>query len=106
MAENVIHTIIPGATINLGYFDEDNITFIQRRIGEILLHEFVQWIDIDRASIVRTMQYILSQRREIVPKMNQRVIMSICNEFRNHQNEVNKVLVWEQGYVQSQRNID
>ena len=103
---NVVHTIAPGASINSGYFDVDNINFIQTRVSQELSREFEQQIIIDRASITRIMQRVLAERREVVPKMNRRVIMYICNEFRNHQNEVNKHLNWESSYVSSQRNVD
>jgi len=106
MSTNVIHTIAPGAAIPLGYYDEDNINFIQNKIAEVLSREFIQRIVIDKASIVRVMQRVLAERREPIPKLNQRTIMYICNDFRNHQQETNRALNWEEGYVQSQRNID
>lgn len=103
---NVVHTIAPGATIPSGYFDTDNVNFIQGKVSEVLSWEYQQQIVIDHASIVRVMQRVLAERREVVPKLNQRVIMYLCNEFRNHQNEVNRSLNWEDGYVSSQRNVD
>jgi len=106
MSMNVIHTIAPGAAINSGYFNQDNITFIQNAVTEELSREFQQQVIIDRASITRIMQRVLSERREVIPKMNRRVIMNLCNEFRNHQIQVNKHLNWESGFVSSQRNVD
>ena len=103
---NVVHTIAPGAAINSGYFDPDNISFIQNRVSDELSREYEQQVIIDRASITRVMQRVLEERREVVPKMNRRVIMYLCNEFKNHQNVVNKHLNWEAGYVSSQRNVD
>lgn len=103
---NVVHTIYPGAAINEGYFDDDNITFIQNKIAEVLSREYIQYIHINRADIIRVMQRVLEERRENVPKMNQRVIMYICNDFRTHQIDVNKKLNWEKYYVQSQRLMD
>lgn len=103
---NVIHTISPGAAIPEGYFDSDNITFIQVRIAEILSHEYVQEIVINRADIIRIMQRVLTDRRENIPKLNQRVIMTICNDFRVHQLEANRNYNFEEGYTSSQRLID
>ena len=103
---NVVHTIAPGAAINSGYFDVDNINFIQTRVSQELSRDFEQQVIIDRASITRVMQRVLAERREVIPKMNRRVIMYLCDEFRNHQHEVNKHLNWESGYVASQRNVD
>lgn len=106
MAQNVIHTIIPGATLNEGFFDDDNITFVQQKIAEVLHREYFQTIVISRSDIIRVMQRVLEERRENVPKMNQRVIMYITNDFRVHQLDVNKHLNWEDGYAYSQKRID
>jgi hypothetical protein len=106
MAENVIHTIIPGATLNEGFFDNDNITFIQEKVAEVLHREYYQTIVISRDAIIRIMQRVLENRRENVPKMNQRVIMILTNDFRTHQIDVNRKLNWEAGYAYSQQRID
>lgn len=106
MAQNVIHTIIPGAALNEGYFDNDNITFIQEQIAEVLHREYYQTIVMSRADIIRVMQRVLEDRRENVPKMNQRVIMILTNDFRTHQIDVNRKLNWEVGYAYSQQRID
>ena len=98
-----IHTLVPNASIPLGYFDEDNIRFIQKKITDVLLREFTQSILIDRASIIRVMQRIIEERIEPVPRMNERVIMSITNEFRVHQASAQKHMNWESNYVLSQR---
>jgi hypothetical protein len=106
MAENVIHTIIPGATLNEGFFDNDNITFIQEKVAEVLHREYYQTIVISRDAIIRIMQRVLENRRENIPKMNQRVIMILTNDFRTHQIDVNRKLNWEAGYAYSQQRID
>lgn len=104
---STIHTLVPNATIPLGYYDEDNIRFIQNKITEVLRREYVQDILIDRGSIVRLMERALVDGRiEDVPKMNQRVVMMACNDFRVHQLDANKHLMWEAHYVQSQRLYD
>ena len=104
--ENIVNTIVPGAEINLGYFDDDNITFIQQKVCEILGKEYIQEIYMSRADIIRVMLRELELRRENVPKMNQRVIMDLCSDFRRHQQDVCKHLNWERGYIYSQRLID
>lgn len=102
---STIHTLVPNATIPLGYFDEDNIRFNQNRIRQVLRREFIN-ILIDRASIIRLMERVLLERIETVPKMNQRVVMYATNEYRVHQLQVDKHLKWEAHFVESQRLYD
>jgi len=71
-----------------------------------MLREYAQKINVDRASVVRIMQRVLGERLEPIPKMNQRVVMYICNEFRNHQHDINKHMNWEEHYIESQRLYD
>lgn len=103
---NVVHTIAPGAIVPFGYFDSDNVSFIQNKITEILSRSYHQQVVIDRASIIRVMKRVLAERNEIVPKLNQRVIMYLCSEFHSHQSDTRRALGWESGYVSSQRNVD
>lgn len=99
------HTIFPGY-IPDGFFDDDNIEFLRYKIADILNREYVQKINVDRASIIRIMQRIIGERAEPVVKMNVRVIMTICNEYRNHQAQTHKHANWEEHYVESQRLYD
>ena len=99
---STIHTLVPNANVPIGYFDEDNILFIQKKIVDVLKREFKQDILIDRASIIRIMERALLDRIETVPKMNERVLMIITNEFRVHQLEVDKNLKLEAHYFSSQ----
>lgn len=101
-----IHTLVPGGNIPAGYYDEDNIRFIQNKIREVLKRKFVQNIRIDRASIVRLMERALLDRSETIPRMNQRVVMYAVNEFMDYQLEVDKHLKWEAHFVESQRLYD
>jgi len=103
---STIHTLVPNATIPLGYYDEDNIRFIQNKIKEVLKRIFIQDILIDRASIVRVMERVLLDRIESVVKMNQRVIMTIVNEYLVYQLQTTKVLKAEEYYWASQRLYD
>ncbi len=104
--QSTLHTLVPNAAIPLGYFDEDNIRFIQRKIIEVLKREFKQTILFDRASIIRLMERVAIERLDPIPKMNQRVVMYATNEFRVHQLDVNKKLKWEEFYTLSQRLYD
>ena len=68
--------------------------------------EFKQQILIDRASIIRVMERALLDRIEPVPRMNERVVMEIASEFRNHQYDAQKHLNWEANYFHTQRLYD
>lgn len=105
MTMSNIHTIFPSSIV-YGYFDDDNIEFIRSKTADILKKQFTQDIIFDRASVIRVMQRVIEERRESVPKMNQRVIMYLCDEFRDHQINVNKHLRWEENYIESQRIYD
>lgn len=103
---STIHTLVPNASIPLGYYDEDNIRFVQDKIRRVLKRVFKQDILMDRGSIVRLMERSLLDRIETVPKMNQRAIMYGVNEYLNHNLEVEKHLKFEENYVLSQRLYD
>ncbi len=85
-----------------GYFDDDNIEFIRKKIADVLTDEFSQRFNVDRASVIRVMERILGERLEMIQRMNQRVIMSLVNEIRNFQHDVTKRLKWSNFYAQSQ----
>ncbi len=97
----VLHTQFNAAPV--GLFDEDNITFIQSKISEVLAREYKQRILISRGDIIRVMGKITDQFLETIPKMNQRVVMEICNDFRINQAYVDRNLKLEAGFVLSQR---
>lgn len=103
---STIHTLVPSNNIPLGYFDEDNIRFVQNKIKEVLKRQYYQDVLFDRGSIIRLMERAILDRIETVPKMNQRAIMYGTNEYRNHQLDVNKKLNWESHYSLSQRYYD
>lgn len=103
---STIHTLVPNANVPLGYFDEDNIVFIQKKIREVLKREFKQDILFDRGSIIRLMSRALLDRIDTVPFLNERTVMYATNEFRNYQIEVDKNLKLEAHYVLSQRLYD
>lgn len=100
-----VQTIFPGFLPD-GFVYDDNIEFIRSKVAEVLKREFVQTIIMDRASVVRVMQRVLEERLESIPKMNQRVIMYLTNEYRNHQFQARRNLNFEEHYVESQRLYD
>lgn len=99
------HTVFPGFVPD-GYFDNDNIEFIRDKCIRVLRGEFHQDINFDRASVIRIMSRVMEERLETIPKMNQRVIMYLCSEYRNHQATLHKHLKWEEHYLESQRLYD
>ena len=101
---SLLHTVFPG--YRTFFFDNDNIVFIQQKITDIMSREYRQKINVDIASIVRVMERVYGERLETVPKMNQRVVMYICNEFRNHQLTASKHLKLEAHYTESQKLFD
>ena len=103
---STIHTLVPNASIPLGYFDEDNIVFIQRKIKDVLKREFKQDILFDRASVIRLMERALLERVDTIPYLNQRVIMYATNEYRVYKLDIDKHLKWEAHFTLSQRLYD
>ena len=103
---STIHTLNPGAGFPEGYFDDDNIVFVQRKISEVLKRRYRQDILFDRGGVINLMTRALMDRLESVPKMNQRAVMYGTNEFMNHQDDINKRLKWEAHYELSQRMYD
>ena len=87
------HTIYPGY-LPSGYFDDDNVDFLNKKIIEILHQNFTQDIMVPKGDIKKIMLRILAERLEEIPMMNQRVLMTIVNEFRNHEIDVRKRWWW------------
>lgn len=99
------HTLFPGF-IPDGYFDNDNIDFIRDKVVKLSLLEYTAGVNVDRASVIRIMDRVLNERIEPVVKMNQRVIMYLMDEIRNHQLTISKHLRYEENYIESQRLYD
>jgi len=89
------HTIFPGY-IPSGYFSDENVSFIQKKLIEILHINFTQAIEVSKGDIKKIMLRILSEKLEEIPMMNQRVLMTIVDEFRTHQIDVHKRLWWSE----------
>ena len=92
--------------MNPEFFDQRNVQIIKNRISDILSNEFRQKIIYDDGSIKRVMISIYEQRFESVQRMNERVVMELCREFRNEQYQVNKIKNLEENFRNSQLNID
>jgi hypothetical protein len=71
-------------------------------ITKTLAKQFRQSIVVDVGSIKRVMMRVYDEMLETVPQMNERVVMEICHEFRNHQALTRQRLAYEEGYVASQ----
>lgn len=99
------HTIFPGY-IPSGYFNHENVNFIRNKIQEVLRINFTQTIEIPNEDIKKVMLRILSEKLEEIPMMNQRVIMSIVDEFRTYQINVEKRMWWMQESRNSTSLID
>lgn len=89
-----------------GYFTMENALFVQKKVTEILSREFVQKIVIPVEDITRYLQRVIEERIETVPRMNQRAIMYLTNNFRVHQLERDRNMMWEEHYRVSQRLYD
>ena len=98
-----IHTLVPNQGVPFGFFSHENIWFNQSKIKDELSKHFHQDILFDRASIIRIMERVVTDRTEPVPKLNQRVIMTAVNEYIHHQAEVTTRLNFEENYVLSQK---
>lgn len=88
------------------FFNLDNKIFIQNKIAEILSKEFEQRIIYDPESITNTMQLVYEQQVESIPRMNDRVVRYLVEDFRNQQRNTNKYLAWAEAYSKSQQLYD
>lgn len=98
-------TILPTA-IPLGYFEDDNIDFLVKTLDEISRREFGKPVKFARSGLIRAMQRIGEERLESIPRMNQRVIMSMMSDFRLYQKELKRNFRWEENYINSQLLFD
>lgn len=98
-------TIWPGY-IPPDYYTKENVDFLSDQITKAIQKDITTPVKVDTNSIVRVMGRVLEQRLETIPKMNQRVIMYVVNDYLDYQLDVNKKLNWADGYVQSQRLFD
>lgn len=100
-----LHAIFPTPKPQ-GYFTDENIGYIQRYVYDKLYHEFGWGVIISKSDITRVLQRVIEERYETIPRMNQRAMMEILNEYRKHQIEKAKILKWEAGYYFSQQLYD
>jgi hypothetical protein len=103
---STLYTVDGTSNIPAGYFDDDNITFLQHKLTQLLRRWFKQSIIFDRRGIIRLMQRVLEERVDPIPKLNERVLMYAMNDFIVHQLDMDKHLRWEENYVHSQSLYD
>lgn len=99
------HSVFPGF-VPADYFTRKNVDFLSNKLTNTLSLEFRQTVAVDEASILRVMKRVLDERIESVPRMNQRTLMYILNDFRTEQLETNKHLKWAANYRNSQALYD
>jgi hypothetical protein len=104
MAGRLVHNI--AGNVPEGFFTQENTDFLQKKIIEVLKRDYTKDIVIDKNSILRIMQRIIEGRLESIPRMNQRVVMEICSEFRQYQVDMNRKMQWESNYIESQKIYD
>lgn len=92
-----------GACKPIDYFTDENVKFLQDKLKEMLKRDFGWDVHIPKPDIVRVQQRVFEERYESIPRMNQRVLMYISNDYRVHQLEKTKHLKWEEGYYWSQQ---
>lgn len=96
------HHVLSSSVRSTGFFDPDNVSFVQTKATQVLSKEFRQRIVFDIESVKRVMARVYSEMLETVPQMNERTVMELTHEFRNHQLLTNQRLRYEEGYVASQ----
>lgn len=96
-----VQTVFPGY-VPADYFSDRNINFIRDKIRSLLREEFDVAPEFYREDVVRVMQRVMEARLESIPRMNQRVIMELTRDFRNHQIDVRKKMNWSENFWNSQ----
>ncbi len=78
-----------------GFFTQENIGTISRLVTETILQSYTQRkVIVPDPHIVRFMQIIEEDRRESVPKMNQRVVMDLVRSFFNYVEQTERSNQW------------
>lgn len=98
-------TIWPGY-IPHDYYTDENVEFLSKEITKAIQKDISTPVKVDTGSIVRVMGRVLEQRLESIPKMNQRVIMYVVNDYLDYALQTNRNLLWADAYVDSQRLFD
>lgn len=88
------------------FFSEKNLSFLQDKIRSILKREFNEDIIIDIPSIIRVCERVVEERLESDAKMNQRVVMYLTSEYRNHYLDTVKKLKWAENFYKSSQLFD
>lgn len=92
------HTVL--RTVNYNpYFSKENVLKVQTTIYQMTAKEFERPIKVDEPSIKRIMQRVIEQKVDTLEKMNERVIMILTNEIRDHFLEAERNKGWEEDYT-------
>jgi restriction endonuclease len=97
---------IGGAFIPQDYFTQENIEFISKKATEMVNKDISTHVVFTTQAILNVLQRVLEQRLESVPKMNQRALMYLVNDYLDYQVEANRNLWWADAYIVSQRLFD
>lgn len=84
-----------------GYFTRLNVDFLKHKIGTVLKEEYGWFVAITSNDLLRVMQRVVEERVESIPRMNERVVMEITSDYRQHMQQLNRNLKWEEHFMQS-----
>lgn len=82
------HTLQPSRVAN--FFTQENYDLISCILTNTLAKEYNQKIVFTPSSIARECDMIHNERPDTVPNMNQRVILSLLQQFRNESDMIEK----------------
>lgn len=88
-----------------GYFEPENVAFLRKTLAHVAAREFMDPVrgnpihfTVSDADMARIMQRVAEERIESIPRMNQRVVMYIMNDYRTHQIARDRAMRWEENY--------
>ncbi len=86
------------------FMSEININFVANKSKEILSNEYINAPDIDKQSVIRTMQKTIEEKYEDLMYMNRRAVMKIVNAFRVEQKNLQNNIIQSNNYINSSKN--
>lgn len=93
-----IHSVFPLVRPE-GFFTRANVRFLANKIGTMMEEEFGGFLRISPSDILRVMQRVAEVRIESIPRMNERVVMEITADYRQHLLQLNRQLKWEENVI-------
>ena len=93
-----LHAVFPVVRPE-GFFTRRNVAFLQSKIGTMMKEEFGTFLKISASDVVRIMQRVAEYRIESIPRMNERVVMEITADYRQHLLQLNRQLKWEENVI-------